>query len=285
MPWSGLKAIGFAALCLICVPISRASLVIAIFNDDRLFLGSDSQATSFNTNAAAAGPCETVAKMFPVSPTCFAAMTGYNGPIANAHSADTGGGHSSLLDTLQKDSTNQYVLKTSLTNKIQDVVRDFYSTFNAFTERAELGGSSLHTAESLVVFWGYNHDNAAFFNDCFLFAPNGAVKRFCIFKRGKKEKLGDNILFQGETDFLREVLANREPKFASLRDAAFKNGIKIINRNRYMSDKAVVHFMLMLFHLHKDHARDFFPDEGYVGEPYVIYKITKKASAQIYAGE
>jgi hypothetical protein len=85
----------------------------------------------------------------------------------------------------------------------------------------------------------------------------------------------------GETRFMHALL--HEKQLHDLGSSNLWNVIQeVSNPDGYISQEQTVNCLLEMFQLHKANAARLQPDEGRIGEPYIIYKITTNGTVQLH---
>jgi hypothetical protein len=105
-------------------------------------------------------------------------------------------------------------------------------------------------------------------------------------ERGPNDKAPD-LAFQEEQNFLPALITplitptGSQDSLAPLRSSDFSVTIVGLFAGIPMPQERMVSCLLEMFRLHKLYAATFTNDKGWIGEPYVIYKITKTGVEQI----
>ncbi len=249
---------------------SLASLVIVLYNNQGLYIGSDSAITSLETGKRIGSARKTVR----IAENCCVAITGSAGydietvwgkPFASLN-------FSKLLEQL---SAQQLTHPASLDHKIVSVATGLNQAFCSLRTN---GWGRLSTTDSLLPtclhFAGYSTQNGCFFVDgCLLDGTNAAhvepVKKF----RGDYDP--NPILLQGEATFLQALLSGEKPELLRRVSPEFTDTATGIRSGQSVPDGRITSFILEMFRLHATYSAQFGYDKGYVGPPYQIFKITK----------
>jgi hypothetical protein len=146
----GTPAILVALLILLCAApqSSLASLVIILYQNEVLYIGSDSALTSVESGERIG----TVKKTFRVAENCCVAMTG-----SASYDIDTTSGKTfaslNFLKLLQKLSTSQLTNPASLDRKIESIATGMNEAYCSLRTNGwgKMSATSIHAAEGTVV--------------------------------------------------------------------------------------------------------------------------------------
>jgi hypothetical protein len=266
----------FIYLCAAAIKI-HATLIMGTFNNGTLYVASDSCMTYQNGSYIQQFKIE---KLFKVSDFCCVS-------ICNNY-----GGY---VSTPQKTNSTLYLLPNELNrlctgippgitdqSKIATINAQFAMVYaNYLANRLSTDSNNLETR---LTYWGYDRFENRFFIYSYLFdsstGTNSPAKVVAL-NRGH-ENTGSPLTLTAEVGFLSAlivpILTNPadppDDKLAPLRTQAFRQEVKQVFEEVPMKPDQVIQFMLELFELHKNHAKHFDYDKGWIDEPYVFFVVT-----------
>ncbi len=257
---------------------SFASLVICIYHNNQLYLGSDSLVhgeggeKNFNTP-----------KIFPIADTCWVSITGNYG--STFRDTKTGSIISRIILPLELGQICRDLNATNqpLEYKIITVAQQFGSKYiDCFEKRLSTGEDLRKIEDTRICFVGYDPSTKSFFQKTRLFQGTKQAPLETKFERNSK--INDPVFsFQGEDNFLPALLTSSDEIFIKLRSDDLKRTMSQLRRpDSVVSDESVTNLMLEMFSLQKAKASSTVPDKGFIGEPYVIYKITTEQTTKIH---
>jgi hypothetical protein len=130
-------------------------------------------------------------------------------------------------------------------------------------------------------FIGFDPASSAFLSCVYSFHSTNATSFHTNFYFGPNQH-GFGVGFQGEVNFLSALVFRRDPELAKLcRKELRKNLQELCLPTSRIPEQRLAQCLLEMFRLHKEHAARLGFDKGRIGEPYVIYKITKDRITQI----
>jgi hypothetical protein len=266
-----LVIVGFSLL--LPIQSSEATLIIAIYNNNAFYVCSDSLVSQQDSNHFNAK------KIFEVSKTCCVSIANnYGGPVR-----DAGTGHISLLflpNELDKECAEFSHSPEPLQSVITNITARFKSKYDDYMSRKLPNGTTNQDFKTRLCFWGYDDLNQSFFGYSCLFNGTNHNDLESVFERGAKNTAGP-LWFQGEDSFLPGLIMSQDKQLVALRTIEFNEGIQAIRAELPLADDRVVKSILEMFRLHKQYAPIYSSEKGWIGEPYVIYKITKEKIVQI----
>lgn len=256
---------------------SFASLVICIYYNNQIYLGSDSLVhgqggeKDFNTP-----------KIFQIADTCCVSITGNYG------------------STFRDTKTASIVLQIILPLELEKICRDLNSTHqpleykintviqqfglkyvDCFRKLLSIGEDPRKIEDTRICFVGYDPLTKSFFQKSCLFRGTNQAALETRFERNSTSS-EPYFSFQGEDHFLTALLTSSDDMFMKLRSDAFKRTMsQLVRFDSFVSDDSVANLMLEMFSLHKTNAASTGSDKGFIGEPYVIYKITSEQTSKI----
>jgi hypothetical protein len=271
-----LKALGCGFSVLICVFAflesaneSKATLIIAMYNNDCIYLASDSlEGQTEGTNTWQ------VKKIYKISPTCAATINGNYG-YSGAPQPNGGIPFYSFMNVFSNLCLNQRIDDTN--RKIDAIYRGmhraYYQLAFAINEKED------EQSGTRISFWGYDTNSKCFFGKSAWFDVTGESPLCTVFARGRTN-IASNITFLGEDKFLPDLLFSDDAKLNPIRAspiyALAAPLLQSVQSGVNCSDEQMCNLMVAIFALHKTYAASNNPDEGHIGPPYVIYKIDKE---------
>ena len=255
-----------------------ATLIIGLYNNDAVYLASDSRMTQPQGN----GTRRTfnVRKIFPISDTyCVSIANNYGGLIQETNTGIV----SLLLLPLELEvmCSNAYTVKQPIQSKITSIVSDFNSKYCEYMESRLSPPTIGEDVATRLCFWGYDDSRKAFICSSYLFdRTNRVPEGITFFVRGTNH-VGSPVSLQGETTFLPAVLLAKDKALAQLRTDELSITFGTIMAEVPIAENRVKDCILQMFELQKTHAAAYSTDKGWVGEPYVIYKLTKQGIVKL----
>jgi hypothetical protein len=261
-------------LIVLVVPAwARATLIIGISRGDSLYLASDGQGT---TDSGGKAPYA-VQKIFQVSPTWCASITGWAGGFLENTNLTA---FPSILAKICSQETQNHLTPN-------EVFSQFASEYSNYFASTVFKANIQEWRETTLSFWGYDLSKNAFFDRGSVFR-NGSneVTLSVYFERplGSKPSIG----FAGQSMFLSHVMApfvtNALPvdSYAAFRsDTVLIMARELFGDGEIRQDRMIEHILTM-FDLHKKQAHSAFPEEGAIDEPYTIYRITKQGTVKAF---
>jgi hypothetical protein len=265
-------------LLLLTCPPGMATLIIGLYNNDAMFLASDSRATYVEANGTQ--KTFTVRKLFAMSDTyCVSIVNNYGGYVQ-----ETRTGRISLLlfpAELAIMCSNAYSVKQPIQSKITSIVSDFHLKYCEYMQKKLAPRTSGEDMATRLCFWGYDDSRKGFVCSSYLFdRTNQVPQESTFFVRGTNH-MGSAVSLQGESTFLPAVLYGENKALAQLRTDEFTSTIGPIMAEVPIAENRITKFILQMFDLQKTHAAAYSSDKGWVDEPYIIYKLTKEKILQV----
>lgn len=247
----------------------QASLVICVATSKGVYIGADSlasQPTPFGTNFY-----NITNKMMVLSTNAVVAITGdYGDPGFDTNGRPDKAQFPFMLQNLcDQLSTNN----RPWTGNVSTLVSQFAQVRAAFPPRHFTTDPADDDGGTGTVITGYDESKKAF------------VTLYCAFRDGRDPELQeclrcDDIVYSsgiqllGENKFLTSFLNDRL-KYAGLCSPGLTQNLSDIHSNKPISEERAISVILELFRLHKENSRRLGFDKGWIGPPYVIYKISK----------
>lgn len=257
-----------------------ASLVICVYQNNELYVASDSCSTIVPKAGTTDVPVTHFQskKIFKVADTSCVSITGGFGNSLT----DQNNGQTSVVflpNELENICNNLNSKTGQLQSDIATTVLRFNMRYSNYVNHALAAGVNNKDIDGTrICFWGYDDSTRVFFGlSCFFQGTNSMVLEPAFDSASTPVYIG----IQGEDTFLPSII--REPdKFAELRSDEFNKTIRDISAGIPVSEERMINCILKMFYLHKTYAAQLSSDKGWIGEPYVIYKITDKDLVKIY---
>jgi hypothetical protein len=270
----------------VCVSITsaNATLIIGAFNNETLFVASDSCMTF---QAGERLQQFKVPKLFKVSDRCCVSICNrYGGYIRIPQTTNVV--QFLLPKELSKICSQYSASETNLEVGIDQVNSHFAIVYHYYVaNRLDADPNP----ETRLTYWGYDQTHQRFFAESYLFEPSSGTNvppKIVAFARGS-ERIGAPLTLSAEVGFLSALIVpvatHREQpddKMIPLRTQAFRDEVEqIVVQETPMPPQRVIQFMLELFELHKNHAPHFDYDKGWIDEPYVFFVITPTSTESV----
>jgi hypothetical protein len=257
-----------------------ASLVICIYHNDELYVASDSCSTFVPKTGTVNDPVMQfqTKKIFKVTDTCCVSITGDFGmSLSNQITGQMS--KTFLPNELENICSNLNLAAEPLQSDIATVISRFNVRYSDYVNQVlATRGNSKDINGTRICFWGYDGSTHEFFgSSCYFNGTNDIILEAAFDSASSPNYIG----LQGEDAFLPSMI--REPeKFAELHSDEFSKTIKGIYRGTPVSEESMMNCILEMFHLHKTYAAQMSSDKGWIGEPYMIYKIADKGLVNIH---
>ncbi len=267
----------FCTLASLLFQPAMASLVIAVYSNDQIYLASDSLSvmSGYETNKESHLNSK---KIFKVSSNCCASITGaFGAEFVNVSSnqkfgLDLPGALGHACDDACKTTNN-------LEERINNIIGQFSDNHSQFIRLECYAGKRTNGVEGTrVCFWGYDTAKDRFFGSSYLFDWTNDVVASQAFDSKHIDRYYIGI--QGEDNFLPSVIINNGANI-KLRSAGFSKTLQDLNSTNSVSDQQMVSLIIEMFQLHKKYACQLSSDKGWIDEPYLIFKITKNSVVEL----
>jgi len=268
----------FVQVCVIAAFLSNAqakgTLIMAFCNGDSLYIGSDSLEMTLDGSYS-----NRVEKIRSVAKGCCFSLTGlatYNLPSkVNGRTL-----HFDCPQEMQNAFIETRFPSLPLLIRITNAVAVFERAFKSFCSEAIEGGANRADAfnQTYFTFWGQEEHS-----DCFYglgWATEGTNDG--IFHATFDSKRNPrNIFLQGESDFLLAFIKNHNDfPTVELSDASKRTWDKIFSLQP-VSDGEIIPEMVELFAVHRKYAPLLSSDRGFIGEPYVIWRLRNHVAVKL----
>jgi hypothetical protein len=256
-----------------------ATLIIGLYNNDAVYLASDSLMTQTQGN----GTQRTfnVRKIFPISDTyCVSIANNYGGFMQQLNTR----GISLLLfpAELAIMCSNACSVKQPSQSKITAIVSGFNLKYCEYMQNRLAPPTIGEDVATRLCFWGYDDSRKAFICYSYLFnGTNQLPQESTFFVRGTNH-VGSALTLQGEATFLPKLLYAKDGPLAQLRPDEISSTIGSVMAEIPIAENRVTNCILQMFALQKTHAAAYSADKAWVGEPYVIYKLTKQGIVKLH---
>jgi hypothetical protein len=257
-------------------PSSLATLIICIYNRNQIYLASDSQVSDCGGKRIGSHN-----KIFPISQNCCIGLSGFCGGNPIQQSGGTFES-SSLTRTLENLCREASANDAPLVSKM-DAIATRLSILHCaiFSNEVPTNGTNQSHFLTKLQYAGYNATKHCFFSSSYMLDGTNGTHLEPVFERGSTNN-ECSVTFQGEDKFPSALLTTTNMRLYKLRSAAFSEVIDDLKSGNSVSDARIINFMLEIFKLHKEHSASMGYDDGWIGEPYLIYKITKEGIVQIH---
>lgn len=252
---------------------AKATLIMAFCNGDSLYLGADSLEKSRDYSYS-----NRVEKIRPVTEACCFTLTGiaaYNVPAkvkgGTAHFDCPG----EMERAFRRTQPQSPLLRAGMTN----AVAAFEQLYKGFCRDAIVGGTT-NLEKAYFTFWGYDDNSRSFFGLGWASDGTNAGAFHAVYDSRTN---GGSLFLQGESDFLSAFIQNHNDfPSVELSDSSKKTWDKIVF-HQPVSEDEIVSEMVELFAVHRKYADKFGFDRGFIGEPYVIWRLRKNDAKRLGA--
>lgn len=265
------KEILILTLLLLISPLSMATLIIGIYNNGTVYLASDSQMMARESNDTNA--TLRVRKVFPISDTyCVTIANNYGGHIEDPITIQ----RSILLfpTELAIMCSNAHSAKRPIQSRIASLVADFDVRYSEYIQKKvpkTRGGKDVAT---LLSFWGYDDSRKAFICYSYYFEETNQLPRESTFLVRGTNHIGGAIALEGEARFLPAVIGAKDGPLAQLKSAELGTFFEAIIAEVPIAESHMTNCIVQMFELQRKYAAAYSTDKGWVGEPYMIYRLT-----------
>jgi hypothetical protein len=267
-----------ALLFLFLCPAARADLVICVHRQDDLFIASDALLVPNGSE----DPLRS-RRIFKLEDACCVTITGFVDPVL----MDTKTGKPSTIFfpvELEKICDDARVLDEPLQEKIKTTVAHFGERYHdCLQHRAKpKKGAASNTGEikTRISFLGYDSALKKFFGCSYRFSETNRTVLETVFDSNPTNNAG-GLSFVGDTGFARALLS-ADPKLTPLASDEFRDTVKDLYGGAPVTDGRILKCLLELFQLQKQNAARLGFDQGRIGEPCTIYKITREEIEQMH---
>lgn len=251
------------------------SLVITIYHNEAIYIGSDSMATSLATGKQV----ESVQKIFQFSTNACAAITG----LAMLKVGGLPGKPEyslNVVKALERLCERELSKPDSVESKIALIARDLNFRSKVFFEDPAIKLPPASASErTRIQFAGYNPEKRRFFLKSLVLGTEENLQFDIAQEFG--EKKGEIVSLQGEARFLKDLLSRKDRVLWSLVSPDFARTADKLTGSGVVPSNLVRHYMLEMFYLHRRYAPNLSEDKGLIGPPYRVFKITKVKVTQL----
>ena len=260
-------------------PRVAASLVITAYRDHAIYVASDTLVSELDGT-----PQSHEKKVFQLGDTCLAAWTGLVrlGPKEKACPNQTPSLYGALEKLCREYSASREPRAEQEDKLVREITREYRGYIQwALTNGAspaDLNGERLRGALS---FAGYDPASKVFFGRTYCLQGTNEVSGRTDFNIGLNV-VGASVGFQGESHFLSALVYGHDKKLTALCPKKYQMEIsELLNPAATISEERLVDCLLEMLRLHQRHAARLGYDKGFIGEPYVVYKVTAEKITQI----
>jgi hypothetical protein len=252
---------------------AKGTLIMAFCNGDNLYLGSDSLEKTLDSSYT-----NHVEKIRLVGEECCFSITGiatYNVPAKVRGRILHFDCPSEMERAFRETQLQRYPLRIAITN----TVRVFEGAYKAFCAEAIAGGTT-NLDKAVFTFWGYDNHSDSFLG--LSWATEGTNHGIFQITFDSRTNAG-NLFLQGECDFLSGFIQNHNDFPTVELSANSKKTWDKIAFRQPVSEEEIVSEMVELFAVHKKYAVQFSSDHGFIGEPYVVWRLRKNGAKKVGA--
>ena len=258
-------------ICLFTSAPAEASLVICVYNSNAVYIASDSLVAE--AHGAMKYQSE---KVFKLGETHMVGVTGQYGsdfiddrtrkPICTVN----------LLSDLETQCKLLCSTTNSLEAKIQTIM-NVLATNSAIYAR--LCSLAQNPNDGIALFFtGYDESNQRFFGS---YSHMRGTSQPTLAAEFDSRTNSTSIYFLGEDRFLGTLLRNPERLPSVGQSQGVVETLEHLNHGLPVAEDRLVNSLMEMFALHKTYASTYTTDKGWIGEPYVIYRITKKGISKL----
>ena len=260
---------------LLVSPASFGSLVITIYHNEAIYIGSDSMATSMATGKQV----DSVQKIFQFSTNACAAITGFamlkvgGLPGKPEYSLN-------VAKALERLCERELPKSDSVERKITLIAEDLNLRCKVFFDdpAIKLPGA-LESERTRIQFAGYDPEKRRFFQKSLVLGAGEELQFDVAQEFG--EKKGEVVSLQGEARFLKDLISRKDRVLWRLVSPEFARTADKLAGSTIVPAHLVKDYMLELFYLHRRYAANLSEDKGLIAPPYRVFKITKNKVTQL----
>jgi hypothetical protein len=258
---------------------SNATLIIVLRHKDHIYVASDSVLSRARKKSA-----EEYIKCFPASDTSCVAISGFGGAdgtistISNQITFDL-----RFPQTLDRIASEEYAKHLPFTHNLTNILDSFSSTYRSLMSIVETNGYTNHEQfdETDIYYIGYDPESARFSKFTARFSPN-APHSFDLRTDSIPES---TINFMGEYGFLLALMWGNDSRLKQLKSETLTKALSPpLTADTDLEAKTICGGILQLYALHTKYSKHFEYDDGLVGPPYVVYRVTTNSVTRIYYG-
>jgi hypothetical protein len=254
-------------LCVLFWRSASATLIVAVYNHGALYIAGDSLWTT--TRGGRGGL--SADKIFQVSDTCLACISGDCEFQSKATGSNVFSLRDGLLQVCKEASTNGLPMPINV-GRIAEVMSNSFIVFRSLVAQA----TPSYAPCTDLSFGGYDALSGRFFFITTRFSTKGAATDTNYWSPASNNAPVQFIVL-GEGNFLTQLFMNRtNAELEKLRTPAFKEVWPNVVADNQLEQNKMAESILDLFRLHKKRAARFNTNEGSIGPPYSVYKITKE---------
>jgi hypothetical protein len=257
----------------------NATLIVVLRHNNDLYVASDSVLSRNRQKIS-----EKHIKCFPASETSCVAISGYgggDGTVQTTSNRLTFDLH--FPQKLEGIAAEEYAKDQLFSESATNILDHFSSVYKSLMVLFETNGYDMRKIpdETDIYFFGYDSVADAFYQLTARFPPVAPYN----FDLEKEPLPGSSIGFFGESRFLAALMRGDDPRVKALQTKALSDGLNPSpSTNENMQEKAISAAILNLYALHIRYARSYNYNDGMVGPPYAIYRISTNSVTRIYYG-
>jgi hypothetical protein len=268
-------------LCLSWPQTLNATLIIILRHNDDLYVASDSVLSYARQKKS-----EKYTKCFPASKTGCVAISGYGGANGTIETTSNqivfDSRFPQKLDEMAKEEQAKHELfSDSVTNILNRFAPVYKSLMELQLSIANNATNRERFDDTDIYFVGYDSSSTSFCQITARFPPlpphNFVLERLAI--------PTSSIHFIGEYGFLSALMRGDDPRLKPLKSAALLRGLSplpVVSSD--LQAKTISDAILQLYGLHTKYSKRYNYDDGLVGPPYVIYRVSTNEVTRVYYG-
>jgi hypothetical protein len=257
----------------------NATLIIALRRNDYLYVASDSVLSRDGQKIQ-----DKYIKCFPASETSCVGISGNggaDGTIQTTSNRFTFDLH--FPQKLEAIAAEEYAKHQLSSDSATNILNRFSLVHKSLISILETNDyyTNHERLETDIYFFGYDISAAAFYKSTARFPPFAPY----TFNFRKESFPDSSISFIGEYGFLTGLMRGDDPRIKSLKSKALIAALSpSASADKDMQAKMISRAILQLYALHTKYTKRYNYDDGLVGPPYVIYRISTNDVTRIYYG-
>lgn len=268
-------------------PSLTASLVITVYREHAVYVASDSRVSDPDGTLLSREK-----KTFQLGDTCLVSWTGLVGlgrwgteDQVSRTPPPAFSSYAALAALCREANSHSEPLSEQRERILREVTRQYRECMNwALTNGASPDHLNAEPLRGTLSFAGYDPSSKAFFGRTYSLHGTNEVSGGTDFNIGPNV-IGASVGFQGESHFLSALVYGHDEKLTALCPKKYRKDINaLLSPAATISEQRLVDCLLEMLRLHQRHAARLGYDKGFVGEPYVIYKVTADKITQIAGG-
>lgn len=260
---------------LVACNISEGTVIIGIYNNNTLYVASDSHVVGLTNNGSSNG----FSKIFRVSDKCLVSIgNNYGGVIRDvATKRDI---IYYLPNELSKICNDSFVLNP-LQTRMTNIINKFEWAYHYYMQQKTNNAIEIRNLSTWIQFWGYDDVRSNFFGTSYFFDRTNKIEYQVFFETGTTNQYGNISIFSDSPNFLAEFTDFRNTQYAALwPDGYMQTGLSVY-AGFPLEEGVLRKFILQMFECQTKYASQHNSHPSIIGEPYFIWKITKEKVEQL----